>query len=293
MMATVTSQTVADLRASLDNCRVQQADCKAKLEQQQDSLARLQAERANFDQAQAAREQREATLRPQVREASEMLAKAQDYAKAASGSIKNAAFDEVLAAEELHNEMRTRLQEMVEQHLVEQKVNQPFIDDVDASIRSAKLAISQLEAQQTALLATYRRLHAELGQATYDLLSGMLKPARETVGKVETESNRAQDIYARMRAEFFPQLDEWPDLKRKLQAENHVTDNTVENALTLFLHFCEVLAKQPIQDPEIARLFAIDSYVYDEYEGRTNTKAFEEQARLVQMKLAELQHAKG
>jgi len=292
MIATVTSQTITDLRASLDNCRTQQADCKAKLQHQQNILAQYQTERTAFDKAQERREQEQAAFRPQVREASEMLAKAQDYAKAASGSIKHAAFDEVLAAEELHNEMRTQLQEMVERHLVEQKVDQPFIDDVDANIRSAKLAISQLEAQQTALIATSRRLHAELGQATYDLLSGALKPAREAVDKLETDSTRAQDIYARMRAEFFPQLDEWPDLKRKLQAENQVTDNTIENALTLFLHFCEVLAKQPIQDPEIVRLFTFENYIYDEWQGRTNTIGFEEQARLIRLKLAELQHTK-
>lgn len=291
-MMAITTQTVEDLRASRQNCRLQMDDCKARCQQQQTILAQLQAERATFDQRQAAREQEQAAFRPQVREASEILARAQDYAKAASGSIKNAAYDEVLAAEELHNEMRARLQEMVEQHLVEQKVDQPFIDDVDANIRSAKLAISQLEAQQTALLATSRRLHAELGQATYDLLSGTLKPARETVDKLETESNRAQDIYARMRAESFPRLDEWPDFKRKLQAENQVSDDTVVNALTLFLHFCELLAKQPIQDPEIARLFTFENYIYDEWQGRTNTLGFEEQARVVRLKLAELQYMK-
>jgi hypothetical protein len=281
-----------DLEASLKNCKTQRAECDAKLEQQQKLLSGLQQERATFALAQERREQAEAAFRPQVKAAHEKFLQAQDYTKSAKGTVKQAARDEELAAKTHYNEMRAQHLDLTKQHQSEAEADQPFIDEIESKIRSAKLVISQLEAQQTALRQTHDRLHAEVGQARYEVLSPLLRQPREKLQHIEAEQEQVGDIYAQLRAESFPQLDEWPHLKRKLQEENDIADNTVENALTLFANLCEMLAKHPIHDPEIARLLIFETIIWDEFEGTTSTKEFKEQALLVRWKLAELNHEK-
>jgi chromosome segregation ATPase len=287
-----TTTTIQDLEASLQNCLAQQTDCQAQKNEQQSLLARLQAERATFEQKQAAREQEQAAFRPEVQTASDMLAQARDYAKAASGTIKNAALDEVIAAEELYNEMRSQLLALTKKHQDEAEVDRPFIEDLESRQRATKLVLAQLEHQQNALAQTRRRLHTEVGQSLYAALSATLKPAREKCAQLETEKDQADEIYARLRRDAFPQLDPWPHLKRKLQEENDITDNSELHALTVFASFCEYIATHPIQDMSTVAVFEIDGYNLGAYEGGSNSYLFEERARLARARIAELQYAK-
>jgi chromosome segregation ATPase len=291
MIATHT--TTQDLEASLRNCLAAQQDCQTELEHHQSVLNQLQNERAVFESKKQAREAEHAAFLPQLQEAQEKLKQAQDYADAASGSIKISARDEELAVQEAYNELRADLLTLTRRHQSEADADQPSIDALESKIRSERLAISQLEAKQTGLNQTRGRLHAELGQSLYAHLSAILSPARQECERLDKESDQAHSVYAQLRRESFPQLDPWPELKRKLQEENSVTDNSIEKALTLFATFCELMSEHPIADMSIVELFCIDSYnVADLHEGHSNSHLFDEKARLARDKIAELQYSK-
>ena len=291
MIATHT--TTQDLEASLRNCLAQQQDCQLELEHHQSALNQLQNERAVFEQKKQAREREHAAFLPQLNEAQEKLREAQNYSDAAHGTLKISARDQELEAQEQYNKLRADLLTLTRRHQAEADADQPHIDEIEAKIRSERLAISQLEARQTGLAQTRGRLHAELGQARYKHLSAILSPARQECERLDKESDQAHSVYAQLRRESFPQLDEWPHLKRKLQEENSITDNSVEKALTLFATFCELMSEHPIADMSIVELLCIDSYnAADAYEGHSNSHLFDEKARLARDKIAELQHSR-
>ena len=282
--------TTQDLEASLRNCLAAQQDCQLELEHHQSVLNQLQNERAVFESKKQAREREHAAFMPQLNEAQDRLREAQNYSDAAHGTLKISARDQELEAQEQYNELRADLLTLTRRHQAEADIDQPSIDALESSIRDSKLSISQLESKQQALNQTRARLHAELGQSRYNALSAILEPARQACEEADAESDQAHSVYAQLRRDSFPQLDEWPHLKRKLQDENRITDNSEVHIVTLFATLCELLAEHPVYDMSIVELLCLDSYeIGDAYEGRSNPHLFAEKARLARAKLSEMQ----
>jgi hypothetical protein len=92
------------------------------------------------------------------------------------------------------------------------------IADLEAKISSVKLTLAQLAAQDRYAL----RLRQELGQSLYEVHSAALKRPREKQSQLERELAQTGEVYAKMRKDAFSQLNDYPELLRKLQQENDI-----------------------------------------------------------------------
>jgi hypothetical protein len=275
-------------------CRDTSADLSAKMHNQQSIIDGAQSEARKINERIQARAEAYNRMLPHLDAAQETLTRAKDYARAATGLIKNQALDEKRAAKEALDEIRSQIINIQKAQKPEDEKDQVLLEALNLKISSAQSVLAQLDAQQTTNSLTRDRLHADLGNAKFELLSAKLKASLHEQEVRATALAHTEERYAQERADLIPQLDEWPHLKRQILDENNIITDTPTRALTLFAALCDLLAScdfRTIQEyihPIVDNLVINEDTMQDYTEGRT--WEFTEKAESARAKIQEIAH---